>query len=152
VVNRISIALAVVAALALAGAATGAMAGRTAAKKSTIQVTEREYRISLSTKSLPAGVVRLVVHNAGHVAHKLSISGPGMSAVKTTPMIAPGATRALTVNLGGGSFKLWCPLGSHASLGMKTTLTLRGPVVGGTPTTPTPTPTPPMDPGYGDGY
>jgi hypothetical protein len=75
-----------------------------------------------------------------------------MSAVKTTPMIAPGATRALTVSLGGGSFKLWCPLGSHASLGMKTTLTLRGPVVGGTPTTPTPTT--PMDPGYGggDGY
>ena len=148
--NRISIALAVVAALALAGAAVGAMAGQSSTRKTTVQVTEREYRISLSTKSLPSGVVRLVVHNAGHVAHKLSISGPGMSAVKTTPMIAPGATRALTVSLGGGSFKLWCPLGSHASLGMKTTLTLRGPVVGGTPTTPTPTT--PMDPGYGDGY
>ena len=154
--NRISIALAVVAALALAGAAVGAMAaamaGPAGARKTTVQVTEREYRISLSTKSLPSGVVRLVVHNAGHVAHKLSISGPGMSAVKTTPMIAPGATRALTVSLGGGSFKLWCPLGSHASLGMKTTLTLRGPFVGGTPTVPTPTT--PMDPGYGggDGY
>jgi hypothetical protein len=67
---------------------------------------------------------------------------------QTTPLIAPGGTNALTVRLGGGSFKLWCPLGSHASLGMKTTLTLRGPVVSPSPTSPTP----PVDPGYGDGY
>ena len=87
-------------------------------------MTEREYRISLSTKSLPtSGTVRLVVHNAGHVAHRLSISGPGLSA-KTTPMIAPGLTRSLTVTLGGGSFKVWCPLGSHAASGMKTSLSV----------------------------
>ena len=40
--------------------------------------------------------------------------------------------------------RAWCPLGSHASLGMKTTLTLRGPVAGPTPTNPNP-------PGYGGG-
>jgi hypothetical protein len=73
-----------------------------------------------------------------------------MSAAKTTPMIPPGATRGMTVSLGGGTFKLWCPLGAHASLGMRTTLTLRGAVVGPTPTNPTMTQ--PMDPGYGDGY
>jgi uncharacterized cupredoxin-like copper-binding protein len=151
VVNRIGIALGFVAALALAGAAAGALAGQSAPRKTTVQVTEREYRISVSTKTLPAGTVRLVVHNAGKVAHRLSISGPGLAA-KTTPAIAPGATRAMTVSLGGGSFTLWCPVASHASLGMKTTLKLKGAVVGGTPTTPTPTP--PMDPGYGggDGY
>ena len=142
--NRIVIALAVVVALALAGAAVGAFAGGSSARKTTVTT------VTLSTKSLPAGTVRLVVHNAGKIAHRLSISGPGMSAAKTTPMIPPGATRGMTVSLGGGSFKLWCPLGAHASLGMKTSLTLRGPVVGPTPTTPTMTQ--PMDPGYGDGY
>ena len=147
--NRMSIALALVAAFALAGAAVGAWAGQSTARKTSVQVTVREYRIALSTKSLPTGVVRLVVHNVGKVAHRVSISGPGLSA-KTTPMIPPGATRGLTVTLGGGSFKLWCPLGNHAALGMKTTLTLRGPVAGPMPTSPTPAP--PMDPGYGDGY
>ena len=136
------LAVAAVMALALAGAAVGALAGRTASSKTTIQVTEREYHISLSTKSLPTGTVRLVVHNAGKIPHRLSISGPGLS-TKTTPMIMPGATRGLTVTLGGGSFTLWCPLGSHASLGMKTTLTLRGPAAGPTPTNP--------NPGYGGG-
>jgi hypothetical protein len=145
VVNRISIALGLVVALALAGAAVGALAGHSAVHKTTVRVTEREYRISLSTKILPTGTVRLVVHNAGKIAHRLSISGPGLSA-KTTPMIAPGATRGLTVTLGGGSFTLWCPLGNHASRGMKTTLTLRGPAAGPMPTTPAMT-----DPGYGGG-
>jgi len=151
VVNRISIALGLVVALALAGAAVGALAGQSTVRKTTVQVTEREYRITPSTKSLPNGTVRLVVHNAGKIAHRLSISGPGLSAT-TTPMIKPGATRSLTVTVGGGSFTLWCPLGSHASLGMKTTLTIRGPVAGPMPTSPSPTP--PMDPGYGggDGY
>jgi hypothetical protein len=150
VVNRIVIALAVVVALALAGAAVGAFAGQSTSRKSTVTVTEREYHITLSTKTLPSGTVRLVVHNAGKMAHRLSIAGPGMSAAKTTPMIPPGATRGMTVSLGGGTFKLWCPLGAHASLGMRTTLTLRGAVVGPTPTNPTMTQ--PMDPGYGDGY
>lgn len=140
--NRIALALALVVALA-AGVTAGAKAGRSTTRKTTVVVTEREYHISLSTKSLPTGTVRLVVHNAGKIPHRLSISGPGLSA-KTTPMIMPGATRGLTVTLGGGSFTLWCPLGSHASLGMKTTLTLRGPVAGPTPTNPNP-------PGYGGG-
>jgi hypothetical protein len=145
VVNRIST-LGLVAALALAGAAAGALAGHSAAgRTTTVRVTLREYRISLSARTLPAGTVVVVVHNAGKIAHRLSVSGPGLH-TKTTPAIAPGATRSLTVRLGGGSFSLWCPIANHASLGMKTTLTLRGPVSGGAPTTPGPMPT---DPGYG---
>jgi uncharacterized cupredoxin-like copper-binding protein len=147
-VKRIAIALALSAALALAGAAVGATTGRSIAAKTTVQVTVREYRISLSTRTLPSGTVRLVVHNTGKLAHRLSISGPGLST--TTPAIAPGATRGLTMSLPGGAFTLWCPLGSHASLGMKTTLTVRGHLVAPPPTNPDPQP--PMDPGYGDGY
>jgi len=149
VVDRIAVSLGLVVVLAIAGAAFGAEAGQSSPRKTTVQVTEREYRISLSTKTLPSGTVSLVVHNVGKIAHRLSISGPGLS-MKTTPSIPPGATRTLTVTLGGGSFTLWCPLGSHASLGMKTKLTLRGAMVA--PPSTTTNPTPPMDPGYGDGY
>jgi hypothetical protein len=124
--NRTVIAAVVV--LALAGAAVGALAGRSSAGKTTVQVTEREYRISLSRTSLPRGTVRLVVHNAGRLAHRLSIAGPGLPTA-TTPTIEPGATRALVVTLRGGAYRLWCPLGNHALLGMKTSLSVRGAVL-----------------------
>ena len=110
--------------LALGGAAA-ALATRSLPAKTTVTVTEREYRISLSTKSLPAGPVRLVVHNAGHVAHALSVSGPGL-ATRTTGSIQPGATKTLQVTLGGGGFKLWCPIGRHAALGMKASISVHG--------------------------
>jgi hypothetical protein len=97
---------------------------------------------------VPAGTMRLVVHNAGRIAHRLTISGPGLSTT-TTPTIKPGTTRSLTLTLGGGSFTLRCPLGSHAASGMKTSLSVRGaaapPVTGTSTTTPPPT-------GGDDGY
>ena len=118
------LALGGVAVLAL-GCAAAALATRSFPTKTTVTVTEREYRISLSTHSLPRGVVRLVVHNAGHVAHALSISGPGL-ATRTTGTIQPGATKTLQVTLGGGTFTVWCPVGRHAASGMKTSLSVRG--------------------------
>jgi plastocyanin len=121
------LALGGVAVLALGGAAA-AFAVRSLPAKSTVTVTEREYRISLSTKSPPAGVVRLVVHNAGHVAHALSVSGPGL-ATRSTGTIQPGATKTLQVTLGGGTFTVWCPVGRHAASGMKTTLAVKGAVL-----------------------
>jgi hypothetical protein len=140
------LALGGVAVLALGGAAA-ALAIRSVPAKTTVTVTEREYRISLSTKTPPAGVVRLVVRNAGHVAHALSISGPGL-ATRTTGSIAPGATKTLLVTLGGGTFTVWCPVGRHAASGMKTSLSVRGAVL---PPIGTSTNSGTM-PGYDDGY
>jgi hypothetical protein len=140
------LALGGVAVLALGGAAA-ALAIRSVPAKTTVTVTEREYRISLSTKTPPAGVVRLVVRNAGHVAHALSISGPGL-ATRTTGSIAPGTTKALLVTLGGGTFTVWCPVGRHAASGMKTSLSVRGAVL---PPVGTSTNSGTM-PGYDDGY
>jgi hypothetical protein len=142
------LALGGVAVLALGGAAAG-LAIPSLPAKTTVTVTEREYRISLSMKSLPAGPVRLVVHNAGHVAHALSVSGPGL-ATRTTGSIQPGATKTLQVTLGGGTLKLWCPIGRHAASGMKTSIAVHGvalPPIG----TSTNTGTMPGD-GYDDGY
>jgi hypothetical protein len=138
--------------LALGGAAA-ALAVRSGPAKTTVTVTEREYRISLSTKALPAGPVRLVVHNAGRVAHALSISGPGL-ATRTTGTIRPGATKTLLVTLGGGAFTVWCPIGAHAASGMKASLTVRGSVLPPVGTS-TGAVTDPMGGSYdggGDGY
>jgi plastocyanin len=141
-------------ALAAAGAAlaTQALGAPDGAAAGTVKVTVREYAIVMSPASIAAGSVTFTVHNAGRTAHVIAVSGGGLAAVRT-PLIPAGATRTLRVKLGGGTVRLWCPVGGHAALGMKATLRVRG-AVAPTPTRPTPTPPPTTtDPGYGgDGY
>jgi uncharacterized cupredoxin-like copper-binding protein len=119
------VAAGIAAVLAVTGAAVAAVHGHAVARGTIVKVTEREYRISLSAKSLPAGTVTFSVHNAGHIAHQLDLSGAGLRTVHV-PTIAPGKTRSVTVKLTGGTLALWCPLPGHASLGMKASLKLQG--------------------------
>ena len=118
-------AAAIAVALTLAGAAIAATRGHAVARAAHVTVTEREYSIKLSTKSLAAGSVTFTIHNAGHIAHALALSGAGLKTVNV-PTIAAGATRSVTVKTKGGTLSLWCPLPGHASLGMKASLKLTG--------------------------
>ena len=111
--------------LALAGAAVAALVGHRSARATKVSVTESEYKIALSPATLKAGTVAFVVHNKGKLTHALDISGPGLATVKV-PKIAPGQTRTVTVKLGGGTFKLWCPIPGHAALGMTRSLSVTG--------------------------
>jgi len=129
-------------ALALAGAALAAVMSHNSASAATaINVTEREYKLTLSKKTASAGTVTFTVHNAGHVKHALAVSGGGLSGVKRTLTIAPGKTRTLTVKFArAGTVQVWCPMPGHAALGMKTFLKLSGGTtsvpIGGVSTTP----------------
>ena len=125
-------------ALALAGAATAALLGRTSATTTTVKVTEREYHIALSTTAPAAGTIVFKIHNAGHIAHQFDVSGGGLKSVARAGTIKAGATKSFTVKLGGGTVKVWCPLPGHASLGMKATLKVKGAAA----STPTPAPSP----------
>jgi hypothetical protein len=72
--------------------------------------------------------------------------------VTVTGTIRPGATKTLRVTLGGGTFTVWCPIGSHAASGMKASLTVRGAVLPPVGTS-TGAVTDPMGGGYdGGGY
>jgi uncharacterized cupredoxin-like copper-binding protein len=115
--------------LALAGAATAGVVAHASASKTTIRVTEREYKVGLSAKTAPAGVVRFQIKNTGKLTHELEIAGPGVT--KKTPMIKPGKSAVLTVTLRAGSYSLWCPVPGHAAHGMKAALTVTGPATAG---------------------
>ena len=137
--------------LAVLGAAAAGVVTRTGTAKSTITVTEREFKIALSSKTAKKGPVRLVVRNAGKYPHALSIKGAGVS--KRTPLIKPGKSAILLVTLRSGRYALWCPVPGHAAQGMKATLSLAG--AHGTTSTTTSTDTngtttelPPYPPGY----
>jgi uncharacterized cupredoxin-like copper-binding protein len=111
--------------LALAGAAAAALMGHRSAHATRVTVTESEYKIAIAPAKLQAGTATFVVQNHGKLAHALDISGPGLKTVKV-PTIAPGKSRTVTVKLGGGTLKLWCPIPGHAALGMTRSLTVSG--------------------------
>jgi plastocyanin len=123
---------AVVFAAILGGAAAAGMAAHAASKVTRVTVTEREYKIGLARRTFKAGKVTFVVHNSGKLAHTFDISGPGVTKKKIPGTIAPGKTRSLTVQLRGGTYKLWCSI--HVAQGMKTTVKVSGATSGGTTT------------------
>jgi uncharacterized cupredoxin-like copper-binding protein len=110
--------------LAVLGAAAAGVVTHTGTARSTITVTEREYKISLSTRVAKTSAVRLVVRNAGNYPHALAIKGKGLS--MRTPMIKPGKSAVLLVTLRSGSYAVWCPVPGHAAQGMKATLARAG--------------------------
>ena len=123
-----------IAALALAGAAVAGVMAHASASKTTIRVTEREFKIGLSATKAPAGPVRFEIKNTGKLAHALAISGAG---VKTrTKLIQPGKTAVLLVTIRRGAYSLWCPVPGHAAQGMKAKLlTITQSGGGGSPAT-----------------
>ncbi len=121
--------------LALTGAAAAALMGHRSAHATRVTVTESEYKIVVAPAKLKAGTYSFVVRNRGKLAHALDITGPGPTAVRV-PTIAPGKSRTVTVKLGGGTFRLWCPVPGHAALGMSRTIAVSGGAGSGGTTTP----------------
>ena len=122
--------LAATVATALLGAAVAGVVAHAGATVKTINVSEKEFKITLTPKKASAGSVRFVVHNTGLYPHALAIAGPGVAS-KRTALIKPGKTARLTVTLEAGAYTLWCPVPGHAAKGMKTTLRVAGASGGG---------------------
>jgi plastocyanin len=128
---RYGVAAVVFAALLGAAAAAG-MAAHAASRATRVTVTEREYKLTVSRRTFKAGKVTFVVQNRGKLAHAFEVTGPGVSGKRISGTIAPGKTRSLTVQLHGGTYKLWCPI--HVAQGMKTTIKASGAAPAGTTT------------------
>jgi len=131
--------------VALVGAALAGVVAHATASAKTTSVTEKDYRLILSSKKVPAGPVKFVIRNASRTAHAFAVAGPGLR-TKRTKTIEPGKSATLLVTLRAGKVSVWCPMPGHAALGMKATITVPGaaPVAGGggaTTSTPAPTTT-----------
>jgi plastocyanin len=140
------------AALALAGAAVAGVVAQAGASKTTIRVTEREFKIGLSASHAPSGPVRFEIKNTGKYPHALAISGAGVQT--KTKLIQPGKSAVLLVTLKQGAYSLRCPVPGHAARGMKATVTVPGAGggAGTTTTTNTSTGETTTDDGGGYGY
>ena len=97
--------------------------GAEAAAVRTIDVTEREFKITLPPlKELAAGTYTFQVHNAGKIAHNLAIEGGEVTGPDSTATIQPGTDATLKVTLGPGRYTLYCSIDDHRKLGMQAAL------------------------------
>lgn len=114
--KRISLALGV--ALAALVVAAPIAARPAAATATTVTVTMKEFKFTLSKKTVPHGKVTFKVINKGSLGHDFAIGG------KKTKVIGKGKTTLLTVTLKKGKLAYKCTVAGHASAGMKGTLTV----------------------------
>ena len=113
--KRIASLVAVVAVAAVSVFAVVAYAGSSTASATTIKVTTKEFKFTLSKKSASHGKVTFKVTNKGHISHDFKING------KKTKLLSPGKSASLTVTLKKGSYKYTCTVPGHAAAGMKGT-------------------------------
>ena len=94
---------------ACGGAVAHARTGGTEATKAPLRVTvsEREFRLTLSTTKLKPGPVLFVVRNRGTFPHALEVEGTGLPE-RRTRTLAPGASATLRVTLKAGKLELYC--------------------------------------------
>lgn len=116
------------AALALpATAATGSGPAAGAAKAHVVRLATLPGRLAFDRKRLSttAGTVTLRMHNVptSGFSHGIAVSGNGVR--RKGPIVAPGRTAPLTVQLRPGTYTFFCPVTGHRALGMKGTLTVR---------------------------
>jgi uncharacterized cupredoxin-like copper-binding protein len=89
-----------------------------------VRVQEKEYSVTLAGGStLGAGNVSFEVANVGKIQHDLAVAGAAKPA--KTPLIDPGKTQVLKVDLTPGKYKLYCTVPGHEQLGMKTEVTVK---------------------------
>ena len=82
-----------------------------------------EYVIRMPSK-IPPGDATFDVKNVGHHTHNIKIQGKGVDAELPEDLHA-GKSATMDVHLDPGTYKVICPVGPHAALGMKRTVTVK---------------------------
>lgn len=89
----------------------------TAGGAQTVQVSEKEFKITLPSTTLKPGSYTFDLSNDGHQPHDLTIKGPGVNNEKT-PVINGGQHATLKVKLTAGDYEFYCTVPGHKQLGM----------------------------------
>jgi uncharacterized cupredoxin-like copper-binding protein len=104
-------------------AAVASSSGGGQAAASTVQVTAKDYTLSLSTTSFSTGKYTFQMANDGNATHAIEIDGPGVEDQKSDTA-GPGGSASLSVTLQNGKYTIYCPVGNHRAMGMQTTFTV----------------------------
>jgi uncharacterized cupredoxin-like copper-binding protein len=99
-------------------------------EQATTEVSLTEYEIEMSNPlyaveeliSFPAGSQTFRVTNNGTTEHNFEVEGQGIEEAFETNL-SPGETRTMQLNLGPGTYVVYCPVGNHRDQGMEVQLT-----------------------------
>jgi hypothetical protein len=109
--------------LALAAPAAAGAAPAAEPTPARLLVTAREYSLTLSRPKLPAGEAIVQLYNYGEDPHDLNLQRTGTDRIHEIGDVEPGDTGSVELRLRRrSSYRLWCAIDPHASLGMVTTL------------------------------
>jgi plastocyanin len=90
-----------------------------------LQVTAREFSLTLSRASIAGGPAVVEFVDGGQDPHDLHIRSTGTNAdVFALPVSLPGSHTDQAITLPPGTYTLYCSLPQHAQLGMQATLTV----------------------------
>lgn len=90
-----------------------------------VEVRLDDYVIHMPT-TVPAGELTFQVRNVGSHRHTVAIEGGGVEA-HLKPDLNQGESGELKVKLAPGTYRVWCPVGPHAAMGMRLSLTVKEP-------------------------
>ncbi|HEY6068138.1 MAG TPA: cupredoxin domain-containing protein, partial [Gaiellaceae bacterium] len=105
--RRITLALGVALAALVVAAPVGARSS--AASATTVTVTMKEFKFTLSKAKVPHGVVTFKLVNKGKLPHDFKIAG------KKSKLIQPGKSGKLVVTLKEGKLAYVCTVPGHAA-------------------------------------
>jgi plastocyanin len=92
-----------------------------------VQVVAREFSVTPSRKTLAAGRVAVELDNFGQDPHDLRVERQDHPSTGFNFTLAkPGTVSSRKLNLGPGTWKLYCTLPGHEALGMHALITVAG--------------------------
>ena len=125
---RILIALTAAASLALAacgsksvGSGTNTQTTGGSAAGTAVQVTEKDFSISLARTTFTPGTYTFEVTNDGPSSHNLTVKGPGINNTGTSTLDS-GSKGNVTVTFQKGAYELYCSIPGHKERGMDLTI------------------------------
>jgi uncharacterized cupredoxin-like copper-binding protein len=105
-----------------AGATTTQATTTQAPAATKVAVSETEFKIALTPSPTKAGSYEFDVKNDGKIPHDFVVSGNGVN--EKTPLLNPGQSATLKVDLKAGAYDIYCSVPGHKQAGMDVKLNL----------------------------
>lgn len=87
-----------------------------------VQVSEKEFSIDPSPKSVSAGKVTFRVKNDGSIEHNFVVFSADNKKLAEVDNIKPGQSQEVVVQLQPGEYRLVCTVAGHEQAGMSATV------------------------------
>ncbi|NIR30812.1 MAG: hypothetical protein GWN84_16150 [Gammaproteobacteria bacterium] len=89
-----------------------------------LKVLLSEWSIGFASANVDDGELTVNVSNDGSAQHNLVIESAAGRRYVQTPLLNPGESRTLSVELPAGTYNLYCSVPGHRPAGMEATLTV----------------------------